>query len=253
VPGVNDLATTHPHLAVEWDASKNLKTPLEVSIGSKARVWWLCSNGHSYNAVLYSRKAGTSCPVCTNKKIVSGINDLATTHPELAAEWDKGKNALSSKEVSAGSGRKAWWLCKNGHSYQSAISHRSLGTSCSTCAKHGFDSASPATLYFIRSVKYSARKIGITNSGNYRSRVTGFGADWSVIRTYESNDGLAIRRVEEKVFAWLRIEMKLPVFLTQKEMGSSKGYTETFSMEGPSDIEILSKIEQLLFESKLKY
>lgn len=43
-------------------------------------------------------------------KLEIGINDLATTHPELAAEWHPTKNNdLQPTDVSAGSGKRIWW------------------------------------------------------------------------------------------------------------------------------------------------
>ena len=36
-----------------------------------------------------NRSKGQSCPYCSHRKVLSGFNDLATTHPELvASEWD---------------------------------------------------------------------------------------------------------------------------------------------------------------------
>ena len=34
----------------------------------------------------------TACPFCSHKKLLSGYNDLATTYPQIAAEWDYEKN-----------------------------------------------------------------------------------------------------------------------------------------------------------------
>jgi hypothetical protein len=34
----------------------------------------------------------TICPICSNQKIIVGVNDFQTTNPELMKEWNWGKN-----------------------------------------------------------------------------------------------------------------------------------------------------------------
>jgi hypothetical protein len=124
--GFNDLATTHPELAKEadgWD-------PKTVHTGSHLRLDWICSDKHKWKAVLYSRISGTGCPVCKNKKVLSGFNDLATTHPEIAKEAD----GWDPKTVTGGSSSKRKWVCSYGHTWQTAISHRTAKKGCPFCA-----------------------------------------------------------------------------------------------------------------------
>ena len=65
VKGFNDLATTNPDLVKEWHPTKNTNiTPYEVASGSRRKVWWMCSNGHEYQASLLHRRHGTKCPIC---------------------------------------------------------------------------------------------------------------------------------------------------------------------------------------------
>jgi len=74
VAGVSDLATTHPDLAREWHPTKNgnLK-PTDVLYGSAKRIWWICPNGHSYQASILHRtsKNGTNCPICNSGRQTS--------------------------------------------------------------------------------------------------------------------------------------------------------------------------------------
>lgn len=74
------------------------------------------------------------CPYCKGIK-ASKENSLATTNPELVKEWDYSKNgALLPENVLRASHKKVWWICPNGHSYQSVIASRTLqGTSCPIC------------------------------------------------------------------------------------------------------------------------
>ena len=72
---------------------------------------------------------------CSNKKLLAGYNDLATTHPEIAEEWDYNKNyPITPSDVMAGSNnRKYWFLCKNGHSYESTLLNRKRVGKCPKC------------------------------------------------------------------------------------------------------------------------
>lgn len=81
VSGRSDLATTHPKLAAEL-VDRSLATTLKP--GSNASVLWQCPANpkHTWKATPYSRTTKkTGCPYCSGRKIVPGVNDLATTHP----------------------------------------------------------------------------------------------------------------------------------------------------------------------------
>ena len=123
--GFNDLATTNPELLEEWDWEKNSKiTPYSVTAGSGKKVWWKCKKCEfSWQSIIADRKK-QGCPYCVNKKVKAGFNDLATTNPELLEEWDFQKNNLLPTEVTFGSRKLVWWLCRIGHSYQKVISKK---------------------------------------------------------------------------------------------------------------------------------
>ena len=126
--GFNDLATKFPDLAIEadgWD-------PKSLIAGSNKKFKWKCQFGHKWSAVISSRTSqGTGCPICSNHKVETGVNDLATTHPELANEafgWDP-------QNVSGGSPAKFQWKCSNGHIYTAPPFRRTgRNTGCSICA-----------------------------------------------------------------------------------------------------------------------
>lgn len=135
--GENDLATTYPELAAQWDTEKNgALTPARVLSGSRKKVWWLCENGHSWQAVISSRAKGSGCPVCAGKIVVPDENDLASAFPDIAAEWHPAKNGgLTPQCFTPASNRRVWWLCQLGHEYQAAIGARTVnGTGCPYCA-----------------------------------------------------------------------------------------------------------------------
>lgn len=153
--GVNDLATTNSELAKEWNYEKNFNlTPYNVTAGNRKKVWWLCEKGHAYEQLIINRAArGYSCPYCSGHKALKGFNDLATINPRLAKEWHLTKNdGLTPFDVTAGSGKKVWWLCPLGHEYQAAIHDRnSDDTQCPICnAQNQTSFPEQAILFYVR-------------------------------------------------------------------------------------------------------
>ena len=68
----NSLATLNPRLTREWHPNKNDNlTPQEVGIGSGKKVWWKCSKGHEYEALIYNRARGTQCSYCSGRKTLN--------------------------------------------------------------------------------------------------------------------------------------------------------------------------------------
>ena len=62
-------------------------------------------------------------------------NSFAAVFPELVSEWDIEKNnGMTPDSFSANAHTKVWWKCKNGHSWQAAISSRSRKLGCPYCA-----------------------------------------------------------------------------------------------------------------------
>lgn len=135
--GENDLATLHPDLARQWDGEKNRPlTPDQVTAGSHKKVWWRCDRGHSWQAVVKARSDGAGCPFCANRAVLPGENDLATLHPDLAAQWDGAKNTpLTPDRLTPGSHKKVWWRCDRGHRWQAAVASRAFGgAGCPVCS-----------------------------------------------------------------------------------------------------------------------
>lgn len=60
------LAVTNPVIAVEWHPTKNGEiTPAQVEATHIMNAWWLCPNGHEYQATVRSRAGGNHrCPRC---------------------------------------------------------------------------------------------------------------------------------------------------------------------------------------------
>ena len=124
-------------LLEQWDTEKNAPlTPQTVRCGSRQKVWWRCDRGHRWQALVKSRTGGSGCPVCRNRLLLPGENDLATRFPALAAQWHPTRNgALTPAQVLCTSHHRAWWRCAYGHAWQSRVSSRTQsGTDCPVCA-----------------------------------------------------------------------------------------------------------------------
>lgn len=154
--GFNDLKTRCPEAAEDWDYEQNEKSPSEYSPQSNKYAYWICSKcGYHYRSKISNRANGRNCACCSNKVVVSGINDLATTHPQLAKEWHPSKNMpLTPDQVTYGKGKKVWWVCPNGHEYPATILHRaSGGTNCPICNSGRQTSfAEQAVYYYVKKV-----------------------------------------------------------------------------------------------------
>ncbi len=139
IEGKNDLKSSYPHLADEWNDDKNLPLlPTQVSAKSNKKVWWKClPHGHEWQAVISERtREGhqTNCPYCGNKKVLQGFNDLATTNPNLAKEWNCEKNDFMPTDVTKGSHKKAWWKCNFcGYEWEAVVYSRQK-CGCPSCA-----------------------------------------------------------------------------------------------------------------------
>lgn len=135
LPGFNDIGTTNPELLSEWDWEKNVKGPENYTKGSQKKVCWICPKGHSYDMDVRLRAKGYQCPICRNKRLLKGYNDLATVHPEIAAQWDYEKNGGQLPEEFVLSAKKSfWWKCNVcGYEWKTAIANRHRGTGCPAC------------------------------------------------------------------------------------------------------------------------
>jgi hypothetical protein len=153
--GFNDLATTHHELSKQahgWD-------PATVTFASDKQKEWKCEQGHTWNSRVADRTSGNGCPICSNKKVLVGYNDLATTNPELAIEafgWDP-------TTVSYGQRRKFEWICEQGHKWIATVNDRSTGYGCPSCALSGFDPNQSGFIYFLVQPNWEIYQIGITN------------------------------------------------------------------------------------------
>ena len=135
VKRTDSLQSEYPELAKQWHPTMNSAlTSDAVTPHSGQKIWWLCSNGHEWEATINSRSRGQhGCPYCAGQRPTADRN-FATKYPELAKEWDWEKNGdTKPEEYSPRSSSKVWWRCGKGHAWQETISNRTRGLYKSTC------------------------------------------------------------------------------------------------------------------------
>jgi hypothetical protein len=190
--GFNDLATTHPQLAVQahgWD-------PISVISGTHTKKTWRCDQGHSWETSPKKRAFGVmnSCPICANKQVLIGYNDLATTNPVLAAEAD----GWDPTTLTYSSGKMRKWRCSEGHCWASTVANRSKGNGCPSCAKSGFDPNKDGWLYLVDHGDLDMFQIGISNFPETRLGQHGK-RGWEVIEVRGPVEGHLAQQLETAI------------------------------------------------------
>ena len=91
-----------------------------------------------WDATVKDRIRGNGCPICAGKRIIRGVNDLASQKPSIAKEWSFEYNGeLLPSMVAVFSHKVVQWRCENGHLYSASIDSRVRGRGCPYCAhKH---------------------------------------------------------------------------------------------------------------------
>lgn len=243
VAGVNDLVTTHPEIAAladGWD-------PATITAGSGKRLLFRCPIGHPSRPTMVFNRTGagrcTGCPICANREILVGYNDLATTHPEvakLADGWDP-------TTVSAGSTQRLLFACPDGHaSVLARVRNRvrdaeSLG--CPQCATPGYDPGKEGWVYLVRNDVEHLLQIGIT--GNPRERLLSHKKNgFTEIDILGPMDGFVAQELERDIKFMLKeqIPNRKPAMI-----GGSKfdGHTESWYINELS-VTAISELQDML-------
>jgi hypothetical protein len=134
LPGFNDLWTTARHIALEWHPD-NLDKASRASSGSNRPERWICSRGHVETDRVRVRVDRGGCDAC--RKSVRDVpkNNLAATHPEIAALWHPVDNGdLLPIHVTHGSREEVVWLCSQGHAWKGRVDRKVAGYKCGPCS-----------------------------------------------------------------------------------------------------------------------
>ena len=235
IVGETDLATTHPDIAAQadgWD-------PTTIGRGG-GRKRWKCSLGHSFFATVHNRTyMNSGCSICANKQVLLGYNDLATTHPDLAAQAD----GWDPTTVTAGSNQKRKWRCSEGHSWGAVVASRTKGpkggSGCPSCAKYGFNPSNPGWLYFLEHDGWGLYQIGITNDPNRRIAKHESGG-WTSIEIRGPMEGSLARGLETSILKALK--KRGAKMAHRADIQQFDGWTEAWTKDSVS----VSGMKQLL-------
>lgn len=133
VPGKNDLAALRPDLAVEWDYKQNKsRMPSDVALYSNLKAYWICAEGHSWQALISNRaRFGSGCPYCkqNRQKVIRTYVDKS-----FLDEWDYDANGEIPNNFNMTSRGKVYWKCHNGHKWAASPYQRSRGSNCPFCS-----------------------------------------------------------------------------------------------------------------------
>jgi hypothetical protein len=97
-------------------------------VSDKTKLRWKCANGHEWEAVPYSVRAGTWCPYCAKKKVDPALR-IADMH--LVAEQRGGKCHATTYD---GPNVKSLWTCSRGHQWRAVGREVIKGKWCPQCA-----------------------------------------------------------------------------------------------------------------------
>jgi len=136
------LGYLYPEMVKLW-SDKNIMSPFKICSQSNKKYWFRCDNGldHEYKISLNNKIGnGQKCSYCSGHKILHGYNDLASQKEYLLAEWDYLRNdilGIYPEEVTCGSNKKVWWVCKLGHEWRATINNRvNQNQGCPYCSGH---------------------------------------------------------------------------------------------------------------------
>lgn len=210
-----NLGVINPGLAKEWHPTRNGDlNPRTVTPGSGKRVWWICVQGHEWEATVYSRNRGSGCPVC-NRPTPADNSETIISNTDLIREWHLTKNrGLNLRNLPAGFKKKVWWICAEGHEWQATVKNRLQGKGCPDCKTN----VSPKSTGRKQMISQRPRKIALPRDGGFAqpafsqsSAATGFrknkrflhrvtvilentdSGTWSYAQTKDlSNDGMLL-------------------------------------------------------------
>lgn len=123
--------------ANEWNYIRNSGvSPDSIAANSNHLIWWTCEKGHDYQMSPSQRMTGANCPICAGRRVLAGINDLESQYPNISQEWHYKKNTQKPNEVYAKTKKRVWWICQQGHEWQTSVCNRTVHMSnCPVCGE----------------------------------------------------------------------------------------------------------------------
>lgn len=134
------IANNRLDLLDEWDNELNEITPKDILYSSTTKCHWKCKKD-GYKFIL-SPNARTNfynsgCPLCANKVVIKGVNDLESNYPNISKMWDNMKNGDKKPFMYSYNSEEVFcFICSKKHSFESSIKKlvKNKGI-CPICAK----------------------------------------------------------------------------------------------------------------------
>lgn len=133
VNNTNNLSTLKPEIAKEWHPLLNNISPSEITSNSKKAVWWICKEGHEWEASVSNRtnpKLTSGCPKCAGRN---------KTHDEFLKRLKINNLNFKSgkfKVIGEYSGSNKRIKCKcnlHNHEWSPIAASLNNGTGCPIC------------------------------------------------------------------------------------------------------------------------
>ena len=170
---------------------------------------------------------GVACGTCYPKKLIPGLNDLATVRPDLAAQLADPRQADS---VTISTNRRVTWRCPDCHfEWAASVGQRHhLGSGCPECNGAGYSESAPGTLYVVQGTSVTTRevliKVGISNVPKQRISMHAKQGLDRVLSTFTWSDGAVAPVVERR---WVQgVRKAMPDYLKAKKTDLPDGYRE---------------------------
>lgn len=110
------IAAMYPDLIPWFDDGCNKDSADHTPAKTMMKVHWRCFKGHAFTMRPYDiEHASHKCVRCygkVKKRVVEGINDLASQRPDLLKRWAYDRNKDDPKTVRITSNKEYWWTCK---------------------------------------------------------------------------------------------------------------------------------------------
>lgn len=189
----NSIATKRPDLLEFWDWEMNNALgydPHIMTVGMNRKVWWTCpeyGTKHRYEQSIDTRvKSKIQCVYCSGKRVLTGFNDLATTHSEIASEWLYALNDKDTPQtVSAGSHVMVHWKCSiHGVEWDTYVYERTSGKGCTKC----------------RGSKISAMRSRVLPGNSLAEKYPEVAAQWDYERNEKTPDMVSAHAREDAYF-----------------------------------------------------
>lgn len=133
---MKNLLIHHEVFSEVHPTKNNINNLDKITVGSKKSIWWLCSKGHEWEAIVSNRTKlkATGCGYCSGRHAVPGESDAFTLHPEIIP-YVISPNEL--KTLRPKSNVRVGCRCPvDGYEWRPKLSELVAGTRCPVCSNN---------------------------------------------------------------------------------------------------------------------